>query len=194
MGRRSVSRFQDPDPLLPPPLPTRLESGIIHWPRDPSSAFPERGSEVGDLIAAHARAIDDGDNLTALRVVRELASIALGESGAEPTAQPALVVGPGTAWFRMNGGDAVDLRRRRASRLVLELLVAQRLARAGEVVPAAALVASGWPGETIRPSSAMSRLYVAILTLRNLGLRDVILAQDGGYLLDPSAEVTRTTL
>ena len=34
-----------------------------------------------------------------------------------------------------------------------------------------------------------SRVYVALGTLRKLGLRDVILSRDGGYLLDPRVKI-----
>ena len=191
MDRRAVARSREPGRLpSPAALPSRMESGLILWPPPADASPSDRASEVSDLVAAHARAIADGDPLTAHRIVRDLASIALGEPPASTATPLALVIGPGGAWFRWSGGRPVDLRRRRSSRLLLEVLFEQRLARPGKVVPASALVAGGWPGEAIRPESAMSRLYVAVLALRKLGLRDAILSQDGGYLLDPALDVT----
>jgi hypothetical protein len=61
------------------------------------------------------------------------------------------------------------------------------------VLPATALVEKGWPGEVMRTTSAMSRLYVTVLGLRNLGLRHILLVQDGGYLLDNEHEVIAST-
>lgn len=128
--------------------------------------------------------------MAAKRIASAIASLAMGGAKVTPRAL-ALIVGPGAAAFRLGNGRPVDLRRRRSLRLVLDVLVQQRIAQPGVAVPAGALIAGGWPGETIRPTSAMSRLYVTILALRKLGLRDIIFAQDGGYLLDPSLELTQ---
>ena len=45
------------------------------------------------------------------------------------------------------------------------------------------LLAIGWPGEKMARSSALNRLYVALATLRSLGLRDVIVRKPEGYAL-----------
>ena len=45
------------------------------------------------------------------------------------------------------------------------------------------LLAIGWPGEKMARSSALNRLYVALATLRSLGLRDVIVRRPEGYAL-----------
>jgi hypothetical protein len=67
---------------------------------------------------------------------------------------------------------------------VLAALVAAR--KGGEpLVRGDALLAAGWPGERILPDAATNRLYVAIATLRKLGLRDVLVRFDEGYRLDP---------
>jgi hypothetical protein len=92
-------------------------------------------------------------------------------------------------WFRLGRGTTIDLRRRRSQRLILQALVQHRIEWPGQVISAAELVAKGWPGESMLPSSARCRLYVTVLALRNSGLRHVLLAQDGGYLLDPLVEV-----
>jgi hypothetical protein len=41
----------------------------------------------------------------------------------------------------------------------------------------------------LRYNSARSRLYFAIRALRNLGLRDLLLHDSEGYMLDPAVEV-----
>ena len=51
------------------------------------------------------------------------------------------------------------------------------------------LLAAGWPGERVLRDAGASRVYVALGTLRKLGLRDVIISRDGGYYLDPRVEV-----
>jgi len=43
--------------------------------------------------------------------------------------------------------------------------------------------------EIVIRDAGASRVYVALGTLRKLGLRDVILSRDGGYLLDPQVKI-----
>ena len=48
------------------------------------------------------------------------------------------------------------------------------------------LLAAGWPGEKVVPSAGQRRAYVAVATLRSLGLAEVLLHTDDGYLVDPT--------
>lgn len=161
------------------------DSAIV--PRGEHDTALGRDRRIFALLSEHARAVGAGDLDAAARVAQELAAIALEQSA--PRARPMLVVGRGSASFCVNGGARIDLRRRRPLRLVLERLVGHRIDQPGVAVASSDLVAAGWPGETIRPTSAASRLYVTIHGLRELGLRDAIFAQDGGYLLDPTLDV-----
>ena len=52
-----------------------------------------------------------------------------------------------------------------------------------------ALQSAGWPGERMHPEAASNRVYVAITTLRKLGLKPVLVRRDDGYLLDPEVTV-----
>jgi hypothetical protein len=47
------------------------------------------------------------------------------------------------------------------------------------------LVHAVWPNERILPAAAKNRLQVTLHHLRSLGLRDLILRRDGGWLLCP---------
>ncbi|MBI2394115.1 MAG: hypothetical protein HYV09_31375 [Deltaproteobacteria bacterium] len=47
----------------------------------------------------------------------------------------------------------------------------------------------GWPGEQPDPEAGANRVYVAIATLRRLGLRDLIVRTDEGYALDPRRSI-----
>lgn len=115
-----------------------------------------------------------------------------------PTAAPAprqaapLEVGPEATWFRVPGAPPVDLRKRRAPRLILRALFEHRLAAPGAGLSVEALCAAGWPGDRALPHAAAARLYVAIRTLRTLGLAGVLRRQDDGYLLDPATPVRRS--
>ena len=51
------------------------------------------------------------------------------------------------------------------------------------------LLEAGWPGERVLPEAAANRVYVAVATMRKLGLRDVLLSRDDGYLLTTDIDV-----
>ncbi|MBK8171392.1 MAG: hypothetical protein IPK60_13750 [Sandaracinaceae bacterium] len=51
------------------------------------------------------------------------------------------------------------------------------------------LIAHAWPEEIILPSAARNRLYVAIATLRAMGLRDLIVRTNDGYALGTSVRL-----
>jgi len=52
-----------------------------------------------------------------------------------------------------------------------------------------ALVEVGWPGERLLPKAGAARVYVALSTLRKLGLRDAIERSMKGFRLAESASV-----
>ena len=47
-------------------------------------------------------------------------------------------------------------------------------------------VRAGWPGEQILGGAAKNRLNVLLARLRSMGLRDVVVTHENGYMLDPS--------
>jgi DNA-binding SARP family transcriptional activator len=99
------------------------------------------------------------------------------------------VVEPLGRWIERQGEGRIDLRRRHALRRLLVKLAHHRVHRPGAQLTAEQLIATGWPGERIRPDAARNRLHVTLSRLRDLGLRDMLLAQGDGYLLDPSQTV-----
>jgi predicted ATPase len=101
-----------------------------------------------------------------------------------------LWVGPDVGWFSV-GHARVDLARRGPMRRVLAALVAARLARSGEGLPWHALLEAGWPGQRVVPEAALQRVYTAVWTLRKMGLEEVLISRDDGYLLDPALPVRR---
>jgi tetratricopeptide (TPR) repeat protein len=105
-----------------------------------------------------------------------------------------LVVDPTGLWFRPPGSDTVvRLHRRRALSTMLRALVERRAARPGEALPVPSLLESGWPGERVLPEAGQVRVYTAIATLRRMGLRDVLIRRDDGYLLSPDVVVVRSS-
>ncbi len=51
---------------------------------------------------------------------------------------------------------------------------------------------AGWPRERVGHLAAKNRVHVAVSTLRKLGLRDVLLSRDDGWLLDPHVALVRS--
>jgi predicted ATPase len=101
----------------------------------------------------------------------------------------ALVVSEDARVFRTPAARAVKLERRHAVRLILLKLVDHRLKAPGEALSADTLLEFGWPGERVMAEAGASRVYVALATLRKLGLRGLLVSRDGGYLLDPEVQL-----
>jgi tetratricopeptide (TPR) repeat protein len=129
-------------------------------------------------LAATARTDDD------VRFAERMLAKAISSLETSST-QESLHVGKDTSSFRLGPRAEVDLRRKRATRLMMRALVEERLRAPGEPMSVDTLVKATWPGERILPHAALSRAYVTVLMLRNLGLRTVLLQRDGGYFLDP---------
>lgn len=104
----------------------------------------------------------------------------------------ALTITEDAALVRTPIGSRIELDRRRNVRLVLKALVLSHATRRGEPLSVDDLLAAGWPGEKVLREAGASRVYVALGTLRKLGLRDAIKSRDGGYLLDPELKVVVT--
>jgi hypothetical protein len=94
------------------------------------------------------------------------------------------------SWFTLQSGERVELDRRQNLRRIVAVLVASWRDAAGEPVPTATLLAAGWPGERVGADSGRNRVRVAVSTLRSMGLRDVLLSRDDGYLLDPDVALS----
>ncbi|HEY8074000.1 MAG TPA: tetratricopeptide repeat protein [Labilithrix sp.] len=103
----------------------------------------------------------------------------------------ALVVGRDARWIQVPGGPRVDLVRYGPVRRLLDRLVAHRLEHAGDALTAEQLIEAGWPGERMRHTAGLLRVYSAVRRLRRLGLEPVLVTRDDGYLLDPNAPVAR---
>ena len=174
-----------------------LATGAIDSVRARMDRALGRGASPShDLAATPAGRSDE------VRFAIGLLELALDEAGGEPGGEPgggaesfdatvdALVVSVDGRSFRVPGGDLVNLGRRKAPRLILLELVRRRVAGEGGL-GVYDLMDVGWPGEILHPESGSNRVYVAITTLRNLGLRDVLVHRDDGYVLDASVRVVQ---
>ncbi len=104
---------------------------------------------------------------------------------------PVFEVAADTRWFRFGDAEPVDITRRGALRRILHELVDRRLTAPGEPVSLDEVIEFGWPGETIMPDSGARRVYTTINRLRELGVHDIVLTTDDGYMLDPDVTVRR---
>ncbi|MBL8744093.1 MAG: tetratricopeptide repeat protein [Myxococcales bacterium] len=167
------------------------------WVADACEARTRGDSAHADeLFAAVKRALHETASVAThsphCRIARRLLSRALDAAlvvrgeGAGGT----LSVSADARWFRRGDGTAVDLSTRRSLRLMLLKLCAVHRESAGQALSLDDLFQAGWPGENIVQSAAHRRVYTAIGTLRDLGLRDVLIRRDDGYLLSPDVRLT----
>ncbi len=108
-----------------------------------------------------------------------------------PEAAPAqdesslLLIGEDGRWFRLPGGEVVDIATRGPLRRIVASLAEARTGDGHEALSVEELLERGWPGEQVIPEAAKNRVYVAVATLRKMGLKDVLIRRDDGYVLDP---------
>lgn len=159
------------------------------------SGFPDATSidywqkRAIDLGQDDADPAKRGHNLDTRFAVRMLARAL--EPHVAAAVGPVLRLGPDALWFAVDRGERVDLARRGAVRRMLAALVEARLARPGVTLDRDALSNAGWPDERILVEAAATRVRVGVATLRKLGLRDLIVTRDDGYLLEPTVSVER---
>lgn len=112
----------------------------------------------------------------------------LSQSPAPPTPVvsngPILRLGPDAKWFELDGQARVNLSRRKAIRLILNALAQQT-----SPLDVYDLFDLGWPGQAIAPELAAERVYWAVRSLRQLGLQDILLTTDDGYVLHPDITI-----
>ena len=99
----------------------------------------------------------------------------------DATATPTLVVHREGLWFQGSDGG-VDLRRRRAPRMLLKALADAHDA-GGRVLSMDELFDTAWPDDAATPESAAQRVYTAIWTLRKMGLDELLERRSEGYLI-----------
>lgn len=99
------------------------------------------------------------------------------------------------SWFRTPSTGRVDLRRKRVLRRLLAVFAAEHAREQPTPLTLSALFEAAWQGERASAESADARVYVAISTLRKLGLRELLLthtlAEGTGYGLHPSVRLAQ---
>ncbi len=138
-----------------------------------------------EAIAEQRTSLSDDDRQRLRRAVDTL------ETLLEPAGTPAprLKVHAELRWFELEGAERVSLQRRGPLRLLFGALVDRHKQRPGSAATLNELFEAGWPGQRVTPESGAARVYVALATLRRLGLRPLLQTRDDGYLIDPDAVV-----
>lgn len=139
-----------------------------------SDAHDQREEVASVLSATTSRSTEE-------RLARRVIAALLDRVGATDVAADG-------SWFDVEG-RRVSLVTRRSLAGLLARLAAERAVANGRSVSIEALFAAGWPGERVAEKSARRRVYVAVDTLRSLGLGSAIIQQDRGYFLDQSVRV-----
>jgi len=147
-----------------------------------------------EAIVERAAVARPGDTLRPFPELSALLSTpttptAISTAGREPSSRPHVVHRQGL-WHRNPQGKVQDLRRHRTPARVLAVLLEHRESGSTEALPVEVLLARAWADERLDPRSGANRVYVALTTLRKLGLRDLLLRTETGYMLDPDAPVT----
>lgn len=93
-------------------------------------------------------------------------------------------IAPDARWFEAAHLPRVSLVRRPPLRRVLARLLRQHQEAPGQGLSWERLLEAGWPGEQVLPSAGARRVYVAIATLRKMGLGSRIVRVAEGYALD----------
>jgi hypothetical protein len=87
-------------------------------------------------------------------------------------------------------GKSISLEQRRSLWQILIRLVEERLYHPGSSLSVDHLLEAGWPGEVMLRKAGRARVYVAVSTLRRLGLGRLIFRRGDGYLLDPGTVIS----
>ncbi|HEY8073653.1 MAG TPA: AAA family ATPase [Labilithrix sp.] len=168
-ARRAAARC--PSPVVAAAVDLH-EAHVALRKGDDASRWRERIARTADLAAT---------SFDVRFAIRMLARALGGGDG--------IVVASNGEWFEAPGVPRVDLGRRGSLKRILRLLADRHASAPGVAAGRDALLAAGWPDERLHPEAASKRLRVAVATLRSLGLRDVLLTRDDGYLLDPAVRV-----
>jgi hypothetical protein len=186
-----------------PPVVRRVFSGtsirsdakllvLLAWSNMKVLAGPPRGRPTMDVSLAQAkkawRMLGVEPDVAGFR--EWAASVIAAEPNRLPDAPRQsrtrqILLGHDGEWLETPNGMRHSLGRRRPLRRLL-LALARAHAAGAPALSVDDLLEAGWPGERPLPEAGSNRVWVAISTLRKLGLGEILQRWDGGYRLDPA--------
>lgn len=155
--------------------------------------YPEDGATAAELLVAASAAVETlraGVPVTgtARPVAPGSPFTPLATTAVRPR-EGALVIAAGARTILLPSGDRVDLARHAALRRIVLALASRRRDGIATGLTTDELLACGWPGERVDPFAGSARVRVALSRLRTLGLRDLLVRADDGYVLAPHLAV-----
>ncbi len=87
-------------------------------------------------------------------------------------------------WYTTPDGQRFDLERRKTLSRVLATMLEARRDEPGTALSVTDMLERAWAEEKLLPRAGANRVYVAMTTLRKMGLRDLLVRTDAGYVLD----------
>lgn len=110
------------------------------------------------------------------------------------TPMPRLCVSRGAESVVISGRATIKLRGREAMRKVVDALVQLRRSKPGVAMKVDEVYAIGWASRSDDATSEARsrRVYTMMSRLRRMGMQDVVVTQDDGYLIDLRWQVERT--
>ena len=88
-------------------------------------------------------------------------------------------------WYTTPDGHRYDLERRKTLARVLGTMLVARKDEPGRALTVSDMLERAWAEEKLLPRAGANRVYVAMTTLRKMGLRNLLVRTDTGYVLDP---------
>ncbi|MBX3231960.1 MAG: AAA family ATPase [Labilithrix sp.] len=143
---------------------------------------------IEELVDASLMRVEAGEEprYTLLESIRRFA-LTYGDGADRPrevqSAETGAVIARSGQWFVSPSGERVSLAASPKLAAVLAALVRARL-DGRDTLDTSAIVAEGWPGELILPRAARNRVYVAVSSLRRMGLQSAVHHTRTGYRLD----------
>lgn len=169
---------------LPAPSDLRLAAWLAGMNRRLFAGSIDHRPTAGEALDLFRRVWKRLGAVPNLELYRGLAAAAL----RDPLATT-LRVAADASWFEVGEGTRRSIARRPALRLLLAALVESARRGPTRALAVPTLFQAGWPGERIRADSSAGRVYVALSTLRRLGLADVIERFEDGYRISPSVTI-----
>ena len=174
-----AQRFSDhPQPRLAPELAFRL---LRHrWPGNlhELEAIIERAA-----VESSTEQLQPFDGLDAL-LAQQASVRGISTYGRKVEREPFVADAQGQ-WYTTPGGQRFELGRRKTLARVLATLLDARKATPGKALSVSDMLDRAWPDEKLLPQAGANRVYVAMTTLRKMGLRNLLVRTDTGYVLDP---------
>lgn len=142
-----------------------------------------------EALVERAAVESDDDTLTPFEgldalLAQQSSAAGISTYGRKVEREP-FVADAGGRWYTTPDGQRFDLERRKTLARVLGTMLDARRDEPGRALSVSDMLDRAWTDEKLLPRAGANRVYVAMTTLRKMGLRDLLVRTDSGYVLDP---------